>query len=269
MDGEETIVASDDIVETTTNEDAASSDENNAEVEDSSANVQDESAESSDRPSWLPENFKSPEDLAKSYSELQSKLGNHKATEQKAQLLDQLLANPGLLPQLNMQNSQTQQQPQIQRDQYGRRVVTDDELRGYDFHQTRDLLLDDMMTLLGEKLKPYEPVLSSYVQEKTNAEIKQMAEAMYNKYPDVKENSALEERMAANIARGVPVDQAYKSAKESLTKELDELRKSIRKETEDAKNKSGDVSSSGSVSDERRARTMQEAAAIAKSRLSK
>ena len=29
----------------------------------------------SDRPEWLPEKFKSPEDMASSYSELESKLG--------------------------------------------------------------------------------------------------------------------------------------------------------------------------------------------------
>jgi len=34
-----------------------------------------QTAEAPPRPEWLPEKFKTPEDLAKSYSELQSKLG--------------------------------------------------------------------------------------------------------------------------------------------------------------------------------------------------
>lgn len=34
-----------------------------------------------DRPQWLPEKFKSPEDMAKAYAELESKLGGNKAPE--------------------------------------------------------------------------------------------------------------------------------------------------------------------------------------------
>lgn len=37
-----------------------------------------ETADTSDRPSWLPEKFKSPEDLARAYSELEGKLGGAK-----------------------------------------------------------------------------------------------------------------------------------------------------------------------------------------------
>lgn len=37
-----------------------------------------------DRPQWLPEKFKSPEDMAKAYAELESKLGGQKPAEQKA-----------------------------------------------------------------------------------------------------------------------------------------------------------------------------------------
>ena len=35
-----------------------------------------QAAQPQDRPEWLPEKFKTPEDLAKSYTELQSKLGS-------------------------------------------------------------------------------------------------------------------------------------------------------------------------------------------------
>lgn len=38
--------------------------------------VQQASSSTTDRPEWLPEKFKSPEDLAKSYTELSQKLGN-------------------------------------------------------------------------------------------------------------------------------------------------------------------------------------------------
>ena len=40
------------------------------------SDVEQVEAPASDRPEWLPEKFKSPEDLAKSYNELQSKLGS-------------------------------------------------------------------------------------------------------------------------------------------------------------------------------------------------
>ena len=42
----------------------------------------------SDRPEWLPEKFKSPEDMAKAYSELESKLGSSKRTEEQQQEID-------------------------------------------------------------------------------------------------------------------------------------------------------------------------------------
>jgi hypothetical protein len=44
----------------------------------------DPQASSESRPEWLPEKFKSPEDMAKAYSELESKLGGNKPTEQDA-----------------------------------------------------------------------------------------------------------------------------------------------------------------------------------------
>lgn len=44
----------------------------------------DPQASSESRPEWLPEKFKSPEDMAKAYSELESKLGGNKPTEQNA-----------------------------------------------------------------------------------------------------------------------------------------------------------------------------------------
>lgn len=40
--------------------------------------------QSEDRPQWLPEKFKSPEDLAKAYAELETKLGGQKAPAQEA-----------------------------------------------------------------------------------------------------------------------------------------------------------------------------------------
>ena len=48
-----------------------------------------------DRPEWLPEKFKSPEDLAKAYSELESKLGQGN-TEEGAQEAAEALDNAGL-----------------------------------------------------------------------------------------------------------------------------------------------------------------------------
>ena len=42
---------------------------------DAPADTQTATSTSGDRPEWLPEKFKSPEDLAKSYSELSQKLG--------------------------------------------------------------------------------------------------------------------------------------------------------------------------------------------------
>lgn len=264
MDGEETTVASN---ETTTDDAASVSETTTEEVsqEPDDSKAEESDAISSDRPEWLPSNFKSPEDLAKSYSELQSKLGDHKTTEQKAQLLDRLLENPGLLPQLNMQSQNQPAQLQAQRDEYGRRIVNEDELRNFTFQDTRDLLFEDMKVLL----KPVEPVVQGWQKQQSDAQVAAEVDRIYKQYPDLKENTALEERMAANIARGVPVEQAYNSAKESLTKELEELRKSIKKETDDAKLKSGDVGSSGSVSDGRRAKTIQEAAEIARSKLGK
>ncbi len=44
---------------------------------------QQQPAETSDRPEWLPENFKSPEDLVSSYKELQRKLGGGEAAAPK------------------------------------------------------------------------------------------------------------------------------------------------------------------------------------------
>jgi len=261
MDGEETTVASQ---ETTTDETAAVSEDTNAEVETTDSQDDVLSAEVSDRPEWLPSNFKNPEDLAKSYSELQSKLGDHKATEEKAQLLDRLLENPALLAQQNRQPQQPVQ-PQVQMDKEGRRVVTDEEVRGYTFEDTRNLLLEDMKTLL----KPYEPVREGWQQQQSDAQVKAQVDQIYTKYPDVKDNTALEDLMAGNIARGLPVDQAYTTAKEALTKEFDTLRASLKKETAEAKAKGGDVSSSGVVGNNKKARTIQEAAEIARSKIGK
>jgi len=51
----------------------------------SDAGNQDNLESSDERPQWLPEKFKSPEELAKAYSELESKLGKPKeTTEEKA-----------------------------------------------------------------------------------------------------------------------------------------------------------------------------------------
>ena len=44
----------------------------------------DPQASSESRPEWLPEKFKSPEDMAKAYAELEGKLGGNKPTEQNA-----------------------------------------------------------------------------------------------------------------------------------------------------------------------------------------
>jgi len=49
---------------------------------DAAANLPDEGTEGTppeDRPQWLPEKFKSPEDMAKAYAELEAKLGQPKA----------------------------------------------------------------------------------------------------------------------------------------------------------------------------------------------
>lgn len=55
----------------------------------------DPQASSESRPEWLPEKFKSPEDMAKAYSELESKLGGNKPTEQNATPSDnQVPENP-------------------------------------------------------------------------------------------------------------------------------------------------------------------------------
>jgi len=51
--------------------------------------------ETGDRPEWLPEKFKSPEDLAKAYSELESKLGQG-STEEGAQEAAEALDQAGL-----------------------------------------------------------------------------------------------------------------------------------------------------------------------------
>ncbi len=44
---------------------------------------------SDDRPDWLPEKFKSVEDMAKAYSELESKLGNKQEQQQETDELDE------------------------------------------------------------------------------------------------------------------------------------------------------------------------------------
>ena len=261
MDGEENAVASQ---ETTTEETAAVSENTSAEVETTDSQEEVVSAEVSDRPEWLPENFKRPEDLAKSYSELQTKLGNHKATEEKALLLDKILENPELITQPNRQQQQPVQ-PQVQRDKFGRREVSQDELQKFTFEDTRNLLREDMKAMLA----PYEPVREGWAKQQTDAQTKAQVDQIYKTYPDVKENQALEDLMAGNIARGIPVDEAYKGAKEALTKELETLRESIKKETAEAKSKGGDVSSSGAVGNNRKARTIQEAAEIAKSKIGK
>ena len=51
---------------------------------DGLSDPQSSSETAEDRPQWLPEKFKSPEDLAKAYAELESKLGGNKPTEPSA-----------------------------------------------------------------------------------------------------------------------------------------------------------------------------------------
>lgn len=61
-------------------------------------------AEKSDRPAWLPEKFKSPEDMAKAYGELEGKLGSKvadKPTETKAP--DAALAEQAKAANVDMQ----------------------------------------------------------------------------------------------------------------------------------------------------------------------
>lgn len=61
-------------------------------------------APAEDRPGWLPEKFKSPEDLAKAYAELESKLGNptqkqnteQKPADQETQQVQEELQSKGL-----------------------------------------------------------------------------------------------------------------------------------------------------------------------------
>jgi hypothetical protein len=55
----------------------------NAEPSSSLSEAEGNQAESGDRPQWLPEKFKSAEDLAKAYSELEKKLSSPKAEAQK------------------------------------------------------------------------------------------------------------------------------------------------------------------------------------------
>lgn len=50
-----------------------------------SDNMADPQVSSEDRPQWLPEKFKSPEDMAKAYAELESKLGQKPTEEPKAE----------------------------------------------------------------------------------------------------------------------------------------------------------------------------------------
>jgi hypothetical protein len=60
-----------------------------------SDNLTDPQSSSESRPEWLPEKFKSPEDMAKAYSELESKLGGNKPTEPNATPSDnQVPENP-------------------------------------------------------------------------------------------------------------------------------------------------------------------------------
>jgi hypothetical protein len=51
-----------------------------------------EATQSTDRPEWLPEKYKSPEDLAKAYKELESKLGN-KDEELRKTIMEELQAD--------------------------------------------------------------------------------------------------------------------------------------------------------------------------------
>lgn len=50
------------------------------------AGVKPETATTEERPSWLPEKFKSAEDLAKAYAELQAKMGGKSETETKPEV---------------------------------------------------------------------------------------------------------------------------------------------------------------------------------------
>lgn len=269
MDGEETTVASE---ETTTDETAATSESTDAEVTETPEG--EEVAESSDRPEWLPEKFKTPEDFAKSYGELEAKQSGYGATEQKAELLDRMLKNPQLLSQFNNQNPNQQQQgqPQVAYDEQGFRTVSEEQLKGFTFENTRELLREDMRRML----QPFGEMLTGWTGDKKAASEKQELDAIFTKYPALKENEALEERMASRISvftnQGRKLDEAalqeaYDYAEGSLKKELETLRASVKQETEDAKKKSGDVNSPGSVSTNKKAKTMSEAFGIAKSKL--
>jgi hypothetical protein len=61
-------------------------------LEEEAAKYDNLDASTDDRPSWLPEKFKSPEDMAKAYSELEKKLGSRQkevAVEEKAESSDE------------------------------------------------------------------------------------------------------------------------------------------------------------------------------------
>jgi len=49
-----------------------------------------------DRPEWLPEKFKSPEDLAKAYSELEQRLGQSQDTQEAQETAEEAMSDAGL-----------------------------------------------------------------------------------------------------------------------------------------------------------------------------
>lgn len=106
-------------------------------------------APSSDRPSWLPEKFKSPEEMAKSYSDLEKRLGG---------------AEPQQQEEAPQQNDQTQAQPTPEQEDVQFAQKWENQFTDFSKEYTeKGQLSDDSFKKLKEMGYPKQ-VVSAYIE---------------------------------------------------------------------------------------------------------
>lgn len=81
------------------------------------AEEQQQGEASKDRPEWLPEKFKTPEDLAKSYSELEKKVSGNKAPDKYDWSMTKDLGLDEVTPELDQEITQVFKQANFTQDQ--------------------------------------------------------------------------------------------------------------------------------------------------------
>lgn len=166
---------------------------------------------------WDPE--KGPEQLLNSYEELESKLGNFKDIEQKAQLFEQLGINPDELQQLRTKAQQYDAvQKEIEEFRLNQRLNESPDYSTFTNQELAQFWKNGKVSLADlPAQRQYE--VQKYVAEQdaqSEREYEQNARALAEKYPEVSKDPDLINVVAAQIEAGVDPERAFKMMQDKI-----------------------------------------------------